>query len=295
MATEFTEAKVTVPAVTSSKGERKLTMLTAYDYTFARLADRSGADLLLVGDSLAMVVQGMDNTLAVTMDEMVYHTRMVARGRERALVVADMPFLSYQVSPADALANAGRFIKEAGAEAVKLEGGINMAETVARLVDVDIPVMGHIGLTPQSLHRMGGHKVQGRKRGGEPGARDRLIEDARALEDAGAFAVVIEGVPAELAASITTEIEIPTIGIGAGPDCDGQVLVINDVLGLEDRILPKFVKRYAELGLVAADAIGRYVDEVRSGEFPSAEHCFSSPRPVPASRESLVGRRRREA
>ncbi|MFP6610417.1 MAG: 3-methyl-2-oxobutanoate hydroxymethyltransferase [Deltaproteobacteria bacterium] len=278
MVGSFEEAKVTVPALMASKGQRRITMLTAYDFTFARLADRAGVDVLLVGDSLAMVVQGHQNTLGVTMDEMVYHTRMVARASERALVLADMPFLSYQVSPEEALANAGRFIKESGAEAVKLEGGVNMAATVERLVAVDIPVVGHIGLTPQSVHRMGGHKVQGRRSGKAPGSRQRLIEDARALEEAGASMVVIEGVPAELAAEITGAIEVPTIGIGAGPDCDGQVLVMNDVLGLEDRIAPKFVKRYAELAAETGRAISDYVDEVRAGDFPAQEHCFTAPR-----------------
>ncbi len=280
MAARFEEAKVTVPGVLASKGERKLAMITAYDCTFARLADGAGIDLLLVGDSLGMVVQGHDNTLGVTMDEMVYHTRMVARGRQRALVVGDMPFLSYQVSVTDAVANAGRLIKEGGAECVKLEGGINVADTVARLSQVDIPVMGHIGLTPQSVHRMGGHKVQGRKGGDGPGARERLLADARALQDAGAFAIVIEGVPADLASAITAEVAIPTIGIGAGVGCDGQVLVLNDVVGLEDRIAPRFVKRYAELGAIASRAVGEYVSEVRSGAFPTPAHSFSSPRSV---------------
>lgn len=280
----FEEAKVTVPAVLASKGRRKLSMLTAYDFTFARIADVAGADMLLVGDSLAMVVQGHENTLGVTMDEMIYHARMVVRGRTRALVVGDMPFLSYQVSPTEALANAGRFIKEAGVEAVKLEGGIHMAETVERLVRVDIPVVGHIGLTPQSVHRMGGHKVQGRQTGRAPGARDRLIDDARALEAAGAFAIVIEGVPADLAATITSEVSVPTIGIGAGAGCDGQVLVLHDVLGMEDRLSPKFAKRYAEIGRTAKDAIAAYVSEVREGGFPTAEHSFTSPRPVEQAR-----------
>jgi len=289
MATSFEQAKVTVPAVLDSKGERKLTMLTAYDCTMAKLADRAGVDMLLVGDSLAMVVQGNENTLGVTMDEMIYHTRMVARGASRALVVGDMPFLSYQVSPVDAVANAGRMIKEGGAACVKLEGGINMAETVARLVDVDIPVVGHIGLTPQSIHRMGGHKVQGRRGGDGPGARERLIQDAVALRDAGAFAIVIEGVPAELGAAITQAVDVPTIGIGAGPDTDGQVLVCNDVLGLEDRFVPKFVKRYAELGKLAEEAIVSYVDEVRGEVFPSAEHCFSAPRAIATDLERAAG------
>jgi len=285
---EFEESKVTVPAVLAAKGERKLTMLTAYDYTFARIADAAGVDMLLVGDSLGMVVQGNTNTLGVTMDEMVYHSRMVARGRQRALVVGDMPFLSYQVSPTEALANAGRLVKEAGVEAVKLEGGIHMAETVARLVAVDIPVVGHIGLTPQSIHRMGGHKVQGRKTGHAAGGRYRLMDDAKAIEQAGAFAIVIEGVPADLAAEITAEISIPTIGIGAGPACDGQVLVLHDVLGLEDRLAPKFVKRYGELGKEAARAIGEYVGEVRGAKFPTLEHSFSAPRAVVEERAADV-------
>ena len=280
MATAFEEAKVTVPGVLESKGKRRLTMLTAYDFTFSHLADASGVDMLLVGDSLGMVVQGADNTLAVTMDEMVYHTRLVVRGRGRALVVGDMPFLSYQISPTDAVANAGRLIKEAGAEAVKLEGGLNMAETIARLTDVDIPVVGHIGLTPQSVHRMGGHKVQGRRSGNAPGARGRLLKDAKAVEQAGAFALVIEGVPADLAADITAHVSIPTIGIGAGPGCDGQVLVMHDVLGLEQRISPKFAKRYAELGREAVAAMSTFVGEVRSKAFPTAAHSFSSPRPL---------------
>jgi len=280
MAAGFDDAKVTVPSVLASKGERKLAMLTAYDYTFARLADAAGVDMLLVGDSLGMVVQGHENTLPVTLDEMVYHTRLVARGRKRALLVGDMPFGSYQVSAEEAVRNAARFIKEGGAECVKLEGGIHMADTVARLVDVDIPVCGHVGLTPQSVHRMGGHKVQGRRGGNGPGASDRLIEDAAALERAGVFAIVIEGVPADLAAEITRAVAVPTIGIGAGAGCDGQVLVMHDVLGLEQRIRPKFVKRYAELGQAAEQAIGAYVAEVRQGTFPAEEHAFGAPRPV---------------
>jgi 3-methyl-2-oxobutanoate hydroxymethyltransferase len=235
-----------------------------------------------------MVVQGNENTLGVTMDEMVYHTSMVVRGRKRALVVGDMPFLSYQVSVAEAVANAGRLVKEGGAECVKLEGGIHVAETVARLSQVDIPVMGHIGLTPQSVHRMGGHKVQGRENGNAPGARERLVRDAVALEEAGAFAIVVEGVPAELAAEITREIDIPTIGIGGGPACDGQVLVMHDVLGLEDRIVPKFVKRYAELGTLATKAFASYVEEVRGGAFPTEAHSFGSVPPAKRSNRKLA-------
>lgn len=282
----FEDSKVTVPSVLGAKRERKLAMVTAYDYTFARLADRAGADMLLVGDSLAMVMQGGDNTLAVSMDEMVYHTRMVSRGRRRALVVADMPFLSYQVSVTEAVANAGRLLKEGGAEAVKLEGGIHIADAVRRLADIDVPVMGHIGLTPQSVHRMGGHKVQGRRAGHAAGSRDRLLEDAIALEAAGAFSIVVEGVPSDLAAEITASLSIPTIGIGAGAGCDGQVLVMHDLLGLEDRIAPKFVKRFAELGRDATAAFAQYVAEVRGGEFPTAAHSFSAPRPVALAKEA---------
>lgn len=290
MATRFEEAKVTVPGVLASKGERKLAMLTAYDFTFARIADRAGVDMLLVGDSLGMVVQGNENTLGVTMDDMVYHTRMVARGRKRALVVGDMPFLSYQVSVADAVKNAGRLVKEGGAECVKLEGGIHVAETVMRLAQIDIPVMGHIGLTPQSVHRMGGHKVQGRERGNAPGARERLLSDAVALEEAGAFAIVIEGVPADLAAEITREVGVPTIGIGAGAACDGQVLVMHDVLGLEDRITPKFVKRYADLGQAATRAFESYVEEVRAVAFPTEAHSFGAVPPSPRrSQRKMAG------
>jgi 3-methyl-2-oxobutanoate hydroxymethyltransferase len=283
MGLSFEDAKVTVPAILNAKGERKLTMITAYDYTFSRLADGAGADMLLVGDSLGMVVQGGENTLGVTMDEMIYHTRLVARGRKRALVVGDMPFLSYQVSTAEAVANAGRFIKEGGAECVKLEGGVHIAPTVERMAAVDIPVLGPIGLTPQSVHRMGGHKVQGRRRGREAGGRERLFEDARALEDAGAFAIVIEGVPADLGAELTAALSIPTIGIGAGPATDGQVLVLHDVLGLEDRTAPKFARRYADLGAAASQAIGAYVADVREVRFPAEEHCFNAPRPVAAA------------
>jgi len=279
-AASFEDTKVTVPSVLAAKGERRLAMVTAYDFTFSRLADRAGIDLLLVGDSLGMVVQGADNTLGVTMDEMVYHTRMVARGRRRALVVGDMPFLSYQVSVADAVANAGRLVKEGGAEAVKLEGGVHVADVVQRLAEIDIPVMGHIGLTPQSVHRMGGHKVQGRRPGRSAGGRERLLEDAHALQEAGAFAVVIEGVPSDLAAEITASLEIPTIGIGAGVSCDGQVLVLHDLLGLEERLAPKFAKRYVDLGRAATDALAAYAAEVRSGAFPTDAHSFSSPRSV---------------
>ena len=251
-----------------------ITMLTAYDFPFARIFDQAGIDVLLVGDSLGMVVQGADSTLPVTLDEMIYHIRMVARARERALVVGDLPFLTYQVSIEQALGNAGRLIKEGGAEAVKLEGGITMAATIRRLVDIDIPVMGHIGLTPQSVHRMGGHRVQGRRSGHAPGCRDRLLEDAAAVEQAGAFAMVLEGIPVELADEITQRATIPTIGIGAGPGCDGQVLVMHDLLGLSESFVPRFAKPYANLWRDSAAAATSYIREVRERAFPAPEHCY---------------------
>ena len=253
-----------------------ITMLTAYDYPFARIFDQAGIDVLLIGDSLGMVVQGADSTLPVTLDEIIYHVRMVARGRKRALVVGDLPFLSYQVSVEQALLSSGRLIKEGGAEAVKLEGGITMADTIRRVVDIDIPVMAHIGLTPQSVHRMGGHRVQGRRSGKAPGCRERLLEDAAAVEQAGAFAMVLEGIPAELANEITEKASIPTIGIGAGPGCDGQVLVMHDLLGLSDGFVPRFAKPYANLWRDSAAAATSYIREVRERTFPAPQHCYSS-------------------
>jgi 3-methyl-2-oxobutanoate hydroxymethyltransferase len=258
---------VTVPDFLAAKARgTRLTMLTAYDYTMARLLDDAGVDSLLVGDSLGMVVQGQPDSLAVTMDEMVYHTRLVARGVRRSLLVADLPFLSYQVSPEQAVANAGRLIKEGGAHAVKLEGGARSAAAIAAVTAADIPLVGHIGLTPQSVRRLGGFKVQ----------RDaeKLLEDARAVEAAGAFAMVVECVPSELAARITAGVKIPTIGIGAGPHCDGQVLVTPDLLGLFDELRPRFVKQYADLGAEVRRAAAAYCREVREGTFPAAEHSF---------------------
>jgi 3-methyl-2-oxobutanoate hydroxymethyltransferase len=284
------EQKVTVPEIVKAKATgRPIVALTAYDFPFARIADEAGVDVILVGDSLGMVVQGFDTTLPVTMDEMVYHTRMVARGRRRALLVADLPFLSYQVGPTEAVANAGRLIKEGGAEAVKLEGGRSVAATIERIASVDIPVMGHIGLTPQSVHRMGGHRVQGRRRGQAPGQRERLIEDALAVEAAGAFAVVLEGMPLDLAAELTARLSIPTIGIGAGVHCDGQILVLHDVLGLGDRPAPRFAKRYAELWSAAREAIGAYASEVRTATFPTQAHSFQSLAPVDNSEPAIEG------
>ncbi len=273
------QEKVRVPDLARMKAQQhRITMLTAYDYAFARIFDHAGIDLILVGDSLATAVRGEDTTLAVTVDEVIYHTRAVVRGRTRALVVADMPFLSYQVCAEDALRNAGKLIKEGCAEAVKLEGGVALAETVRRIAAIDIPVMGHIGLTPQSVHRMGGHRVQGRKTGHRAGCRERLIEDALAIEAAGAFAIVIEGVPPSLAREITQRLSIPTIGIGAGPDCDGQVLVMHDMLGLSESFRPRFVKPFANLWREVSAATEAYIREVREGVFPGPDHCYAEAR-----------------
>jgi 3-methyl-2-oxobutanoate hydroxymethyltransferase len=263
--------KVTVPALSARKrAGPKIVAVTAYDATIARLLDEGGADILLVGDSLGMVVQGLANTLSVTVDEICYHGRAVARAARRAHIVGDMPFMSFQVSVERTLEAAGKLLKEGGFQAVKLEGGQPIAEHVRRLTAVGIPVMGHVGLTPQSVHAMGGFRVQGKNED----AAARILEDARALEQAGAYALVLEGIPAELAARITESLAIPTIGIGAGPHCDGQVLVCYDFLGMYREIKPKFVKRYAELGQTIVEATRAYVDEVRSGAFPAREHSF---------------------
>jgi len=266
------EHRITVRTLAARKrrGER-IAMLTAYDFAFARIFDQSGIDVLLVGDSLGNVVQGHATTLPVTLDEMVYHTRLVTRGCRRALVVGDMPFGSYQVSPEDAVRSAIRFVKEGGAQAVKLEGGVAMAETIARITRAEIPVMGHVGLTPQAVHRMGGFRVQGR--GADEASR--VLADAEAVQQAGAFAVVLEGMPAELAAEITRKLEIPTIGIGAGPHCDGQVLVLHDMLGLNDWT-PSFVKQYADLGAAAARAARAFAEDVAAQKFPAEEHCYKA-------------------
>ena len=263
--------KVTVPGIVKMKQQgKKITCLTAYDYSLARILDEAGVDVLLVGDSVASVVQGQPNTLAVTMDEMIYHTRIVARGRKRALVVGDMPFLSFQIGGKQALSNAGRFLQEAGAEAIKLEGGVAMSDTIAAIVNAGIPVMGHVGLTPQSVHRFGGYKVQGR----EEGQHETIVRDAVAVQEAGAFAIVLEGIPTSLAKEITERVTIPTIGIGAGIHCDGQVLVLHDMLGLFDDFTPKFVKRYADIKDSMAAAVKTFIDEVREGKFPGEEHSF---------------------
>lgn len=258
----------------------KITMVTAYDATFARMIDEAGADVLLVGDSLGMVVQGLDSTLPVTVDEMIYHCRAVSRGSRRAHLVADMPFMSYQVSSEEALRNAGRFLAEGAAHSVKLEGGVSMAKTIERIVTAGIPVLGHVGLTPQSVHAMGGFRVQGKTQSDA----ERVLEDARAVADAGAYGVVLEGIPSDLAAQITRALPIPTIGIGAGAACDGQVLVCYDLLGLTPTLRPKFVKRYAELFEEGKAAVARYCEEVRSGAFPTAEHAFGDVKRDPAQR-----------
>lgn len=263
--------KVTIPEILAMKRDnRRISMLTSYDYPFTRIMDAAGVDVILVGDSAGVVVAGHENTLPVTMDEMLYHVRAVRRAEPKALLVADMPFMSYQTGIEDACRNCGRMIKEGGAEAVKIEGGMNMAHVIRAVSQIDIPVMGHIGLTPQSVHRMGGYKVQGRNEQAE-----RILEDAYAVQNSGAFAVVLEGIPAKLAAQITEELTIPTIGIGAGPECSGQVLVIHDILGLCEKYSPKFVKRYADLTPLISDAVKNYIAEVKNGEFPTGEHSFS--------------------
>ena len=259
--------KITTTVLKEKKSKKeKISMLTAYDYAFAQIVDEAGVDMILVGDSLGMVFCGYENTLPVTLEQMIYHTKAVVNGRKNALVVIDLPFLTYHVSVEDTIKNAGRAIKESGAEAVKLEGGIVMADTIKALTDRSIPVMGHIGLTPQSIHQMGGFKVQKEK--------DKLFNDAKAIEEAGAFAVVLECVPEKIAKEITENISIPTIGIGAGRYCDGQVLVINDLLGLFEKFVPKFVKQYANLKNIANDAIKEYIADVKEGKFPSEEHVF---------------------
>jgi len=245
-------------------------MITAYDYPTAAIVDSAGVDIILVGDSLGMVVLGYETTLPVTMEEMLHHTKAVARATHRAMVVGDMPFMSYQGDPNEALKNAARFLKEAGAQAVKIEGGAEFADVVAKMSKTGIPVMGHLGLTPQSVHQLGGYKVQGRT----SVAAEKILKDAQALEAAGAFALVLECIPAALAEEITAALAIPTIGIGGGAHCDGQVLVLHDMLGMFERFTPKFVKKYANIGEQMGKAVAQYVREVKEGKFPSAEHSF---------------------
>jgi len=265
------EQKVTTATIRErkTKGE-KITMLTAYDYATAVVLDEAGVDIILVGDSLGMVVLGYDSTLPVTMGDMLHHTGAVVRGTKRALVIADMPFMSYQVSNEKAVHNAGRFLKEAGAQGVKLEGGKEIADLTRKITSIGIPVMGHLGLTPQSVHQMGGYKIQGK----EDATAKKIMEDAKVIEEAGAFSVVLECVPAPLAKTITQSIGIPTIGIGAGVDCDGQVLVINDMLGMFERFTPTFVKRYLNLHAQMKESVRQYIDEVKSGAFPDEEHSL---------------------
>jgi 3-methyl-2-oxobutanoate hydroxymethyltransferase len=267
------------------RGGERITMVTAYDATFARLFDEAEIDVVLVGDSLGMVVQGQPSTLPVTVDEVIYHCRAVARGARRAHIVGDMPFLSWQVSPEEALRNAGRFLAEGGAHAVKLEGGVEAAATIERVVSAGIPVMAHVGLTPQSVHAMGGFRIQGKTEA----AAARVLRDAKAVEDAGAYALVLEGIPTDLAERITQTLDIPTIGIGAGPHCDGQVLVCYDLLGLTPDLKPKFVKRYATFFDDGVAAARRYRDEVRAGTFPTEEHAFGNVKKqdAPAAKSGL--------
>jgi 3-methyl-2-oxobutanoate hydroxymethyltransferase len=260
---------VTIPAFRAAKAQgRKLVVLTAYDYCFARLLEGAGIDALLVGDSLGMVVQGRKTPLPVTTGQMAYHTEMVARAARRSLVIADMPFLSYQPSISRAVRNCGRMLK-VGAQAVKIEGGVRQRRTIQALVEAEIPVMGHVGMTPQAIHRFGGFKVQTNEQ--------QILEDALAVAEAGAFALVVECVPATVGAAVTRAVGIPTIGIGAGPACDGQVLVVHDLLGMVDDPRPKFVKRYAELGQAITVAARQFARDVHSGHFPGAEHSFARP------------------
>jgi len=265
-------ARVTTATLRDKKAKQeKISMLTSYDYSTAGLVDQAGLDMILVGDSLGMVVLGYENTLAVTMDDMVHHTRAVVRGTKNAMVVADMPFLSYHVSVEEAVRNAGRFIQEGGAQAVKLEGGVERVDAVKAILDAQIPVMGHIGLTPQSVNQFGGFKVQGK----DLETARKLLRDAQALDKAGVFSIVLECVPSALAKEITAEVSVPTIGIGAGPDCDGQVLVINDMLGIYSGHVPKFVKKYVDLQPLIIEALKSYKKEVEEGSFPGPEHGFT--------------------
>lgn len=264
--------KFTVKSFQKAKEEkRKITMLTAYDYSMAKILDKAGVDALLVGDSLGMVFQGNESTISVTLDEIIYHAKAVSRAAQRALVVVDMPFMSYHTSANEAVRNAGRLMKEGGAHAIKLEGGVEFADTVRQIVRAQIPVMGHLGLTPQSLHMFGGFKVQGKSLK----QAQKIIDDAKALEDAGVFAITLECVPDDLTKLITESVNVPTIGIGAGKYCDGQVLVVNDMLGMYSDFVPKFVKKFAHLSTDIDDAVNTYIEEVSSGDFPQKDHTFS--------------------
>lgn len=284
--------KVTVPDLLQRKTlaagsqNKKITCLTAYDYPTARLVDEAGVDVVLVGDSLAMVMLGHDSTLPLTLDEALHHTKAVRRGVARALVVADMPYGSYHGDISESLRNAMRFVKEAGAEAVKIEGGERRLELIARLTEAEIPVMGHIGLTPQSVNALGGYRVQGKT----PNAAEQVLRDARAVEAAGAFSIVLEAIPRELAAEITKAVRIPTIGIGAGPDCDGQVLVLHDLLGLTFQNPPKFARRYANVGEAISKAVREYCADVESGRFPSDAESYHAPANVKGRKTIAIAR-----
>jgi 3-methyl-2-oxobutanoate hydroxymethyltransferase len=263
--------KITPVDIEAMKKEgRKITMITGYDYPMALLEDKAGFDIILVGDSLGMTVLGYDNTIPVTMEEMIHHTKAVSRGAKYALILGDMPFMSYNTSEREAIINAGRFLKEAGADAVKLEGGVSVKEIVKAIVRAGIPVMGHIGLTPQTISMLGGFKVQGK----DAEAAQRIVDDAVSLEDAGAFAVILEAIPAPISKRITERLKIPTIGIGAGIHCDGQVMVVHDMLGLFDRFTPKFVKRYVNLSELILKAFDSYKDDIQKGAFPTDQHSF---------------------
>ncbi len=282
--------KVTTASLLEKKLNRQpITSLTAYDYASARLVDEAGIDIILVGDSLAQVMLGYENTLPVTMEEMLHHTRAVKRSVRRALLVADMPYSSYHITCKEALINASRFIKEAGAEAVKIEGGQKRYELIRKIVDAEIPVMGHIGLTPQSVNMMGGYKVQGKTLG----AVEQLMKDATALDNAGVFAIVLEGIPREVAAMITREVSVPTIGIGAGPDCDGQILVFHDILGLTFAPPAKFVRRYADAGALIRGALDRYRNDVVEGNYPSDGESYHLPKDTAAALDQIAERKHR--
>ena len=286
-------SKITVPELlqrktltSDSNQNKKITCLTSYDYATARLMDEAGVDVVLVGDSLGMVVLGYDSTLPVTLDEMLHHTKAVRRGVQRALLVADMPYGSYHGEIHEAIHNAIRFVKESGAEAVKIEGGERRLELITRLTEAEIPVMGHVGLTPQSVNAMGGYRVQGKT----PSSAEQLMRDARSVEAAGAFAIVLEGIPRELAAEITHAVRVPTIGIGAGPDCDGQILVLNDLLGMTFQESPKFARRYANVGLVISQAVREYCEDVQGGTFPSDAESYHAASMLKARKTALMAR-----
>lgn len=270
--------RITIDHVKKLKAAgEKIVMLTAYDYPTARIVDEAGVPLILVGDSLGMVVLGYDTTAPVTMEDMLHHVKAVVRGSSRAMVIADMPFMSYQVNTDEALRNAGRLIQEGGCQAVKLEGGERTAEAVRRIVEAGIPVVGHLGLTPQSVNQLGGFRVQGKT----PKAAVQLINDAKTLEEAGAFCIVLESIPVYVAKAVTERVEVPTIGIGAGPDCDGQVQVVHDLVGLFDDFVPKHARRYVNTGEIIADAVRRYAADVKSGSFPTAKESYGANRPAP--------------